>query len=923
MSLFKYTLIFLFVLSGQLVHAQLKLGNQYLEQGLYQDAYEAFEKEDGSDEDRVQAFFGMGKVLATESYEGYNLDSAYYYIRQAQRRFSKLSDGKKKRLDKDNAGSRAMNRLRNTVAESALKKIRQNPSLEAYDQYLEYYDRIRRATKDTAMLDALKLASQKVAQTENYTELTNLFERYGQNMRSKFREGYVALEARLFEAFIREKGWRAFTEFSSQYSNNLFVVDRARPAFLRIRQSSNINYYNNFLQNYPTSAYAPMVKDSIKAFQIQKLQSGKKVEELLASLPQISDPDQLKVIDDQISNRFDETMTIPELEKKLEGAKIEHMPKTMTIVYQFYKIGSKVANLKAFKKKYPSYHNIKQVDAEITHMEMMASGEARRIKKYDETIRVYAPRYEAFAALQQIIAPNVKAGEWNKAIATVNSYASFFAADDAKLKELISILESPVPNIEIKRLGGTGINSGHSEYTPVLSADGKLLYFCRKQGDFYKSRAKEDIYYANLEDGGWSEAQKIDDFDMSDAFYAPVAITPDGNRLLIFNGGKLSYTDKTKDGWSEVKDFPDAINATAWQGVATISSNGRVIIFEARYRKEAVKSRINDQIDLFVAIQNEKGEWDQVFSVGETINTPFTERSPFLHPDMRTLYFSSGGHGGLGGLDVFKTTRLDDSWTKWSKPEHLGKIINTETDDWGYKISTDGQMAYFSVAPRSTGNSDIYQVVLPEDLRPELVSTITLTVKDKDGNPVEADVLLEDLKTGKVIGQLRTDPLTGKFFTVLPHEGRYSYVITKEGYFPRSNHIDLLEEGAKLEVDEVIELRKIGEETTIRLNNLFFDLDKFVIRSASYPELQRLATIIKDNDLRIEVLGHTDNSGSPSYNKTLSENRANAVKKYLVSQGIDAGKISTQGFGETQPIESNDTVEGRAQNRRVEIKFVK
>jgi outer membrane protein OmpA-like peptidoglycan-associated protein len=285
------------------------------------------------------------------------------------------------------------------------------------------------------------------------------------------------------------------------------------------------------------------------------------------------------------------------------------------------------------------------------------------------------------------------------------------------------------------------------------------------------------------------------------------------------------------------------------------------------------------------------------------------------------------GHGGLGGLDVFKTTRLDDSWTNWSEPEHLGKIINTATDDWGYKISTDGSTAYFSVAPRTTGNSDIFQVLLPEALRPELVSTITLTVKDKDGNPVEADVLLEDLTTGEIIGQLRTDPLTGRFFTVLPHEGRYSYVITKEGYFPRSNHIDLLEEGAKLEVDEIIELQKIdemiGEENTIRLNNLFFDLDKFVIRTESYPELKRMANIITDNNLRIEILGHTDNTGSPAYNKTLSEQRANAVQEYLIGQGIDASKITIQGFGETKPLASNDTEKGRAQNRRVEIKFVK
>lgn len=746
-------------------------------------------------------------------------------------------------------------------------------------------------------------------------------------MRSKLRDEHAVLEDRLFQAFIREKGWEAFPEFARQFPNNIYVLDRARSAFLRIRSSANLDYYTNFLQYYPSSAYAEMARDSIEVFRLRKMQSGKKIEELIASLPDMTDPEQLAIADEQISRRFEEVMSVTQLEEKLKGVDIRHLPKTMDIIYRSYEVVSSADRLKDFKQKYPDYHDMERVEADIVQLDLLASGEAQEMKEHDENIRVYAPRYEAFVSLQEIIAKDVKNEDWEKALTKVKAYAAFFEGGDGKVEKLIQILESPAPEIELKKLGGSVVNSADSEYTPVLSADGQSLYFCRKQGHFYRSRAKEDIYYVQLDNGDWGKAEKIRDFDMSDAYYAPVSITTDGNRMLIFNGGKLAYTDKTKDGWSEVENFPESINATAWQGAATIASNGRVIIFEARYRTDALPSRLNDQIDLFVAVQGENGTWDRVFNIGQTVNTPFDERSPFLHPDMRTLYFSSGGHGGLGGLDVFKTTRLDETWTNWSEPEHLGKIINTATDDWGYKISTDGNMAYFSVAPRTTGNSDIYQVVLPEKLRPELVSTITLTVKDKDGKPVEADVLLEDLSTGEVIGQLRTDPSTGRFFTVLPHEGRYSYVITKEGYFPRSNHVDLLEKGDRLEMDEVIELQKIdemiGEERTIRLNNLFFDLDKYVLRSESFPELNRMVDIIKENDLSIEVLGHTDNTGSPEYNKKLSEQRAGAVRDYLVSQGIPTDKIATKGFGETQPLASNETEEGRARNRRVEIRFIK
>ncbi len=922
----KHTLTLGFSFTILTLNAQLDLGEDYLEQGRFQAAMEAFQKEKGKEEDVVQANFRISQLLANPEYEGYNLDSAYHYVNNARRLYGKLSDGKQKRLDKNETGSRDMSRLRNAVADSALAAIRREPSLEKYEYFLNYYERSRRTTKEAATEEALKLVAKKAEEINDFTELAALHETYGREMRANLRDEYLQFEARLFEVFIKEKGWEAFPTFSTEFPYHIFVTDRAKGAFLKIRTSANLDYYNNFLQYYSSSVYAPMVRDSLEVFELRKAQSEQKIEVLITSLPELSHPDDLAIVDEQLVTRFEQVMSVEELEAKLKGLDIQHLPKTMDRIYQYYRASSSLARLEDFKNKYPAYHDMEKVDADIFQLEMAASGELEKMKENDELIRVYAPRYEAFMALQEIIAQDVKSEAWDKALEKVRGYLPFFEADDEKVQELISTLEAPAPEVTLKTLGGMEVNSSDSEYTPVLSADGQVLYFCRKKGDFYRSRSKEDIYFAQLENGEWTGVQQIQDFDMSDAYFAPVAITTDGNRMLVFKGGILAYTDKTKTGWSELVDFPESINATAWQGAATISSNSRVIIFEARYRPDAIPSRVDDHIDLFVALQNEKGEWDQVFSLGETINTPFSERSPFLHPDNRTLYFSSAGHGGLGGLDVFKTTRLDDSWTKWSKPEHLGKIINTATDDWGYKISTDGSTAYFSVAPRTTGNSDIYQVVLPEELRPELVSTITLTVMDKGGTPVEADVLLEDLTTGKIIGQLRTDPRTGKVFAVLPHEGQYSYVITKEGYFPRSNHVDLLEEGGRLEVDEVIELQKIeemiGKETTIRLNNLFFDLDEFTIRAESYPELNRMASIIKENNLSIEVLGHTDNTGSVEYNKTLSEKRATAVKEYLVSQGIEAAKIAIRGFGETQPVASNDTEEGRGKNRRVEVRFV-
>jgi hypothetical protein len=207
MTLLKFTATLVLLFTSLILQAQLSTGEELLAQGRLSEAYAAFEKENGQEEDRLQAYFGMAKILADPSFEKYNLDSAYHYVNQARRMVSRLSDGKQKRLDKNDQGGRAMSRLRNAVADSALAAIRKDPSLEAYDRFLEYYERCRRTTKEAALEDALALAAQKATQTEDLAGLTQLYERYGRDMRSKYREGYTELETRLFEAFIREKGW--------------------------------------------------------------------------------------------------------------------------------------------------------------------------------------------------------------------------------------------------------------------------------------------------------------------------------------------------------------------------------------------------------------------------------------------------------------------------------------------------------------------------------------------------------------------------------------------------------------------------------------------------------------------------------------------------------------------------------------------
>ena len=321
-------------------------------------------------------------------------------------------------------------------------------------------------------------------------------------------------------------------------------------------------------------------------------------------------------------------------------------------------------------------------------------------------------------------------------------------------------------------------------------------------------------------------------------------------------------------------------------------------------------------------------QWTEPESLGYQINTPYAERTPFLHPDMKTLYFSSDGHGGIGKLDVFKSTRLADScWNCWSKPINLGKEINTEESDWGYKISTDGEKAYFSKKKSAKENEDIYWLNLPPHLRPDFVATVSGKLLDINNKPVAAEIKWEDLQTGKSVGQSKSDPSDGSFFIVLPLGKIYGYYINKDEYFPISNNLDLRNNNKPIEIVSDIKLvafkQMIEEGTAVSINNLFFNFGKYDLLPYSIPELKRVAKIINNNNLKVEINGHTDNIGDDKNNQVLSEKRAGAVKDFLITEGCSASLLTIVGFGKTQPIASNDNENGRAKNRRVELKFVK
>lgn len=584
---------------------------------------------------------------------------------------------------------------------------------------------------------------------------------------------------------------------------------------------------------------------------------------------------------------------------------------------------------------------------------------AETINDYEQFIEKYKPNEMAFVAVQKLAKPSLEKKDWQGAAAIYNNYKTHFPGMATRFEKLIALLNSSEESVVVKNLGA-GVNTDEGEYCPVISADNKTLYFIRSAEKYIELNNKkykysdEDVYTAThlkLSDREyWGNGYKMSSICTTSP-EGPLGISSDGTMLILFGNyegslgrGDIFFTEKTPSGWSAVKPFPSPINSSYFDSDAMLSADGNVIFFvsdrlggvgEFHKKDDFYNGDYWGNTDIYLCTKTNSG-WSSPINLGEKINTADCERMPFLHPDGKTLYFSSNGHYGFGDLDVFKATRLNDtSWTEWSAPENLGKEYNSSDCDWGYKISTSGEYAYFSVHNRSDGYGkyDLYSIQLQQKAKPLAVTTISGKVADLDGKPLEVKIKWNDLTANKPAGEAKSDPQTGKYFIVLPAGLKYSYYADREGYIGKSEHIDLSDkkEFAEYNLDIVLyPLEQIKEKVAkegsvvIPVNNIFFDVDQWVLKKESFLELDRWVDFLNTNlEFSFEIDGHTDNTGGDAYNQVLSEKRAQAVKDYLINRGIDEKRISVKGYGKTRPLATNETEEGRQKNRRVEIVFGK
>jgi outer membrane protein OmpA-like peptidoglycan-associated protein len=549
---------------------------------------------------------------------------------------------------------------------------------------------------------------------------------------------------------------------------------------------------------------------------------------------------------------------------------------------------------------------------------------------------------------------------------------------------------------------GREINSEFDDYGPVFSErEDEIVFTSRRRDDnlnqnvFEDNLPYEDIFTAKKSGNGWAFATNIGNKVNTLYHESSLALSADGSTLFIYNdvgGGDILFCERQPDGtWGEPIPLPGIINSSFQEKSISISKDEKTLYFTSN-RPGGLGGT-----DIYKATKDSKGQWANVKNLGPRINTPLNDDGPFIDYDGVTLYFSSQGHNGMGGYDIYKST-YDPKANDWSEPQNMGYPINTPDNEVYFITSADNKRAYYSsVREDGMGYTDIYVITASEGLKnvtplaakapttearkdsattalvkndppkndppkndpkvetkkdpvvtkteppktePKKEPVVTKTEPKKEvvplkyvvtivdaqsKTPLQARVRLQGQRDNVIVASSSGGPGVYEFKITNPAEKDYRLSVEIDGYVFLNQNLKL--QGASAQektLTRTIEMRKLAVGVTSILRNIYFDYDKARFKTESYTELNKLESMLRQNqNIKVEISGHTDAYGRWDYNKSLSQKRAEAVKDYLTKKGIDARRIKAVGYGESKPLASNDDEdEGRELNRRVEFKVL-
>lgn len=539
-----------------------------------------------------------------------------------------------------------------------------------------------------------------------------------------------------------------------------------------------------------------------------------------------------------------------------------------------------------------------------------------------------------FSALFYVLAElELGLKHWNSCIQYVQKYLITIEENSDEYAGAIKLLEiakfrkdayeHPI-DFNIVNLG-KGINSDQHEYVNSLSTDEKSLYITIKSqndyGQMKRLKYSENIYRSDVDSLAWSNPAILNFDDEIVQGVGGASISPN-NRYLFFtsceDGCNLFYAKISKGKLGKAKSLGAIVNSNTWDSQPCFSSDGKSLFFASK------RAGGYGGADIWVSELDKDGHFQKPYNAGATINSMGDEMAPFIHHDAHSLYFSSNGHIGLGGHDLFLSKKMEGN--NWSEPKNLGYPINTEKDEINLIVAPNGITAFISTDKiEGFGGFDIYKFELGEEFRPVPVTYIEGVIVDSEtGENLVAKVELGVLPEGELFTSSQSASEDGSFLVALPLNKSIALNIEKEGYLMYSEHFYTSIQGSKVSpVQMQIPLQKINLGASMILKNIFFETDKFELMEASFPELKKMVRLMNNNpSIIIEISGHTDNVGSLEYNQLLSERRAKSVLDYLVMKGVSESRLQYKGFGFVMPISTNNTPEGRAKNRRTVVRIL-
>jgi len=565
------------------------------------------------------------------------------------------------------------------------------------------------------------------------------------------------------------------------------------------------------------------------------------------------------------------------------------------------------------------YKLMNNIEDQTKHLELVLSY-AKKPSRYKN---VYLALGEAYYLLMQ----------YDQSLSFIDTFLSFPTIDPgivqeaswlaAKVKFAQEEIKNPVEfdPIEMPDV----INNGPLQYFPVLTADEEKIFYTRRED--HHPEFDEDIYVSEKNgEGKWGFPYPISRTINTQYNEGTCTISADG-KVLIFtscmgrrNYGSCDLFISYREGidWSRPVNMGENINSKFWDSQPTLSADGRRLYFVSeRPGGEGMR-------DIWMSNMDELGQWQPAVNLGSSINTKEDDVSPFIHVNGQTLYFASKGYLGFGGYDLYSAEYINGEWTE---PKNLGYPVNTPEDQVSLFVTADGQTAYYSLdswTSNGTPTSMIYYFKIPEAIS---VTNKSYYVKgeilDAETNlPLKASVELMDVYVNELLSKVYSDSINGEYTMILTEGSDYALYVEKPGYVLESRHFALPQGSDYKPILMDFYLNKIKTGATTVLNNIFFDLDKYELKEKSITELQKIVSFLKKNlELKISILGHTDDTGTAEYNMQLSLKRAEAVYNYLVDYGIDPSMLAFQGFGQTEPAFPNDSEENRSKNRRIEFRI--